>query len=156
MEQRFSISTTPINSCWETGNRPYRLFSWRSACVQYLTDLIIPSVHLQSDMSYHYIEIFFLPANSTSNTGLLSRSKRHQNYNLNKVNLRPLSVTLSVTLCDMIGPVREQCGSNIAAPSQMKYFYNWKYFWNIFQLKTIKTHFYSQLEDFQPCYERSD
>ena len=26
-----------------------------------------------------------------------------------------------------------------------------KYFWNIFQLKTIKTHFYSQLEDFQPC-----
>ena len=26
-----------------------------------------------------------------------------------------------------------------------------KYFWNIFQFKTIKTH-YSQLEDFQPCF----
>ena len=87
MEQRFSISTTAINSCWETGNRPYRLFSWRSACVQYLTDLIIPSVYSQSDVSYHDIEIFFLPANSTtSNTGLLSRSRRHQNYNLNNPN----------------------------------------------------------------------
>ena len=57
------------------------------------------------------------------------------------------SLCLSVTLCDRIrirSKFKHCC-------IRWNIFTIKKYFWNIFQLKTIKTHFYSQLEDFQPC-----